>query len=74
MRIVFKNKTEEEDFFCWSVHLIIVNRRKTIVMLKDSNRFGFVLYGLKAPPEEVGGTTGYKEFLKKMVKPNNLFF
>lgn len=46
--IVLQNETEEEDFFCWSVHLIIVNRRKTIVMVNDSNRFGFVLYGLKA--------------------------
>ncbi len=48
MGLVLKNETEEEDFFCWSAHFIIVNRRKTIVMVNDSNRFGFVLYGLKA--------------------------
>jgi hypothetical protein len=40
--------TEENDLFCWSVHLIIVNRRKTVVAVNDSNRFGFVLHGLKA--------------------------
>lgn len=39
---------EEEDFFCWSANLIIVNRRKTVVVTNDSNRFGFVLHGLKS--------------------------
>ncbi|MBU3160799.1 plasmid pRiA4b ORF-3 family protein [Clostridium frigoris] len=48
MGIALQNETEKQDLFCWSVHLIIVNRRKTIVMVNDSNRFGFVLYGLKA--------------------------
>ncbi|MPQ30619.1 plasmid pRiA4b ORF-3 family protein [Clostridium estertheticum] len=48
MGIVLQNETKEEDLFCWSVHLITVNRRKTIVVVNDSNRFGFVLYGLKA--------------------------
>ncbi|MBU3182540.1 plasmid pRiA4b ORF-3 family protein [Clostridium psychrophilum] len=48
MGIVLQNETGEEDLFCWSVHLITVNRRKTIVMVNDSNRFGFVLYGMKA--------------------------
>ncbi|MGK0469385.1 plasmid pRiA4b ORF-3 family protein [Clostridium sp.] len=46
--IVLQNETGASDLFCWSVHLITVNRRKTIVMVNDSNRFGFVLYGLKA--------------------------
>jgi hypothetical protein len=39
---------EENDLFCWSAHLITINRRKAIVVVNDSNRFGFVLYGLKA--------------------------
>lgn len=43
-----QNQAEESDLFCWSAHLITVNRRKTIVIVNDSNRFGFILYGLKA--------------------------
>lgn len=39
---------EDKDLFCWSAHLITVNRRKAIVAVNDSNRFGFILYGLKA--------------------------
>ena len=46
--IVPQNVTEENDLFCWSVHLVIVNRRKTVVAVNDSNRYGFVLHGLKA--------------------------
>lgn len=46
--IVPEKGTEENDLFCWSVHLITVNRRKTVVAVNDSNRFGFVLHGLKA--------------------------
>ena len=48
MGLVLQNEVGEENLFCWSVHLITVNRRKTIVMVNDSNRFGFVLYGMKA--------------------------
>jgi len=48
MGIVPENGTEENDLFCWSVHLITVNRRKTVVAVNDSNRYGFVLHGLKA--------------------------
>lgn len=40
--------TEENDLFCWSANLITVNRRKTVVVVNDSSRFGFVLHGLKA--------------------------
>lgn len=40
--------SEENDLFCWSAHLISVNRRKTVVVVNDSNRFGFILHGLKA--------------------------
>ena len=36
--IVPEEGTEENDLFCWSVHLITVNRRKTVVAVNDSNR------------------------------------
>lgn len=39
---------EEKELFCWSAHLITVNRKKTLVVVNDKNRFGFILYGLKA--------------------------
>lgn len=46
--ITSKSSDEEKDLFSWSAHLVIMNRRKTVVVVNDSNRFGFVLYGLKA--------------------------
>jgi len=42
-----QNGSEENDLFCWSAHLITANRRKAIVVVNESNRIGFVLYGLK---------------------------
>lgn len=48
MKIVPDSTEEEAPLFRWSVHLIIVNRRKTIVVVNDSNRFAFILHGLKA--------------------------
>lgn len=39
---------EENDLFCWSANILTISRRKAIVVVNDSNRFGFVLYGLKA--------------------------
>ncbi|MFD3157986.1 plasmid pRiA4b ORF-3 family protein [Haloimpatiens sp. FM7330] len=39
---------EEETLFSWHANLIIVNRRKTVVLVNDSNRYVIVLYGLKA--------------------------
>jgi len=47
MGIVPEQGTEEKDLFCWSVHVLIVNRKKAVVAVNDSNRYGFVLYGLK---------------------------
>ncbi|GAB6155459.1 hypothetical protein JCM17380_42100 [Desulfosporosinus burensis] len=38
MGIVPESGTEVHDLFCWSVHLITVNRRKTVVAVNDSNR------------------------------------
>ena len=46
--ITAEGGSEENDLFCWSTHIITINRRKAVVAVNDSNRFGFVLYGLKA--------------------------
>lgn len=40
--------TEEELLFSWHANLITVNRRKTVVLVNDRNRYVIVLYGLKA--------------------------
>lgn len=40
--------TEERELFRWTANLITVNRRKTIVVVNDYSRYGFVLYGVKA--------------------------
>lgn len=37
-----------DPFFSWSASLVTVNRRKTIVIVNDYSRCGFVLYGVKA--------------------------
>lgn len=34
--------------YSWSANIVMVNRRKAVVAVNDSNRLGFVLYGLKA--------------------------
>jgi len=39
---------EEEPLFSWHANLITLNRRKTIVMVNDKNRYVIVLHGLKA--------------------------
>lgn len=40
--------TEEESLFSWHANILTVNRRKTLVLMNDSNRYIIVLYGLKA--------------------------
>lgn len=35
-----------DPFYTWSASIMIVNRRKTIVVLHDESRCGFVLYGM----------------------------
>ncbi|WP_117170298.1 plasmid pRiA4b ORF-3 family protein [Paraliobacillus sediminis] len=40
--------TEEEPLFSWHANILTVNRRKTLVLMNDSNRYIIVLYGLKA--------------------------
>ncbi|WP_112180284.1 plasmid pRiA4b ORF-3 family protein [Paraliobacillus zengyii] len=39
---------EEEPLFSWHANILTVNRRKTLVLMNDSNRYIIVLYGLKA--------------------------
>jgi len=38
----------EEPIFGWHANLLVIGRRKTIVLVNDSNRYMVVLYGLKA--------------------------
>lgn len=43
-------KTEslnEELLFSWHANLITLNRRKTVVLVNDSNRYAIILHGLK---------------------------
>ena len=47
-QIVREKVPEEKDIFCYSAHFITINRRKVVVVVNDSSRYGFVLYGLKA--------------------------
>jgi len=39
---------EEKPLFSWHANLIRINRRKTVVLCNDKNRYVVVLYGLKA--------------------------
>ncbi len=40
--------SEEKPLFSWHANLLTINRRKTIVLLNDKNRYIIVLHGLKA--------------------------
>ncbi len=51
---------EEEPLFSWHANLLMLNRRKTLVLVNDKNRYVIILYGLKA-----------KE-LKNLIKLNEL--
>lgn len=48
MNLESQTGPEENELFYWSAHLITVNRRKTLAVVNDSNRYGFILHGLKA--------------------------
>ncbi|WP_167578654.1 plasmid pRiA4b ORF-3 family protein [Jeotgalibacillus proteolyticus] len=37
-----------EPLFSWHANIFTINRRKTVVLVNDSNRYVIVLYGLKA--------------------------
>jgi len=43
-----EDREEEEPLFGWHANLLVIGRRKTIVLVNDSNRYVVVLYGLKA--------------------------
>jgi hypothetical protein len=40
--------SEEEPLFSWHANLILVNRRKTLVLMNDRSRYIIVMYGLRA--------------------------
>ena len=46
--IAQKSGSEEKELFSWSANLVKIKRRKAVIVVNDSNRFGFVLFGLKA--------------------------
>ncbi|MHC0037628.1 plasmid pRiA4b ORF-3 family protein [Pseudoneobacillus sp. C159] len=40
--------SEEAELFSWHANIMTMNRRKTVVLMNDSNRYILVLYSLKA--------------------------
>lgn len=47
LKIKVDKGDETSDIFSWSVNLITLNRKNTVVVVNDYSRYGFVLYGLK---------------------------
>jgi len=43
-----EGREAEEPLFGWHANLLVIGRRKSIVLVNDSNRYVVVLYGLKA--------------------------
>lgn len=39
---------EEVPLFSWHANLITINRRKTVVLINNQNRYVMILYGLKS--------------------------
>lgn len=39
---------EQNPLFCWHANIITMNRKKTIVLVNDKNRYVVILHGLKA--------------------------
>jgi len=48
LKIAPESVAEEDPFFSWHANIILVNRRKTVVLMNDLNRYAVVLFGLKA--------------------------
>jgi hypothetical protein len=48
LKVVPSPSFEEEKLFSWHANMIMVNRKKTLVLMNDSNRYIIVLHGLKA--------------------------
>lgn len=39
---------EEDPFFSWHANVVIINRRKTLILMNDKTRYIVVLHGIKA--------------------------
>ncbi|WP_303969108.1 hypothetical protein [Sporosarcina ureae] len=39
---------EEDPFFSWHANVVLINRRKTIVLMNDKTRYIVALHGIKA--------------------------
>jgi hypothetical protein len=48
LKVETSEPSEEEALFSWHANMITMNRRKTLVLTNDSNRYIIVLHGLKA--------------------------
>lgn len=64
--------SKEEALFSWHANILTINRRKTIVLLNDLNKYIIVLYGVKANEfkklDEVIVTAVRKSFLAESIK------
>ena len=47
LKIEPESVEEGNSLFSWHANIIMVNRRKTVVLVNDHNRYAVVLYGLK---------------------------
>ncbi|MEK3934309.1 hypothetical protein MKY41_03240 [Sporosarcina sp. FSL W7-1349] len=45
---VADNGEEGNPLYAWHANLLVIDRRKTLVLMNDSNRYVIVLHGLKA--------------------------
>ncbi|MBM7661769.1 hypothetical protein JOC85_002572 [Bacillus mesophilus] len=48
LKLVPETTADAEPLFSWHANLLTINRRKTLVLMNDSNRYVIVLHGLKA--------------------------
>lgn len=48
LKVEPESVAEENLLFSWHANIITINRRKTVVLMNDCNRYAVVLYGLKA--------------------------
>jgi len=48
LKIIPESVEDEEPLFSWHANIIMVNRRKTVVLMNDLTRYAVVLYGVKA--------------------------
>ena len=48
LKVIPESVEDEEPLFSWHANIILVNRRKTVVLMNDLSRYAVVLFGLKA--------------------------